>query len=441
MMKLILFLAIVMFKCSRMSSAPADASTDTSDIKSGDYVANQPSYSAPPQPGMGYVSDIDDLGTTGVVFQFRRSIKSDNTEIEARRRSALDKGFMRFGRTNGNMMRFGRSPSEEDDSRIRKSDHNMMRFGRSNYMRFGRGYEDNSDDYNDASEVEDFLEPPALRSNGYEQHGNKILRLGRSSSESASVEDPDVSTDTETTENVESYEPSQHTKKSEDKNMMRFGRNNMMRFGRDPELSKIQTNDVDSPSAVRNDGCAMCVGKRGNMMRFGRSELNSVSDAEKRANMMRFGRSGLSDSEKRANMMRFGRGDSKFLSSPMSEDKRGNMMRFGRDPSRYASIPRAFPMSRQTRANSNDRNLMRLGRSGNLLRFGRNEKNLMRFGKRGGPQAISSSTKIYCEDENCVVQEHEDKLTDDQSHKDDQLKELFGGEAPPKSYGEYILEK
>jgi FMRFamide related peptide family len=370
MMKLILFLAVVMFKCSRMSSAPADASTDTSDIKSGnenDYVANQPSYLAAPQPGMGYVSDVDDLGTTGVVFQFRRSIKSDNTEIEARRRSALDKGFMRFGRAGGNMLRFGRSPSddESDDSRIRKNDKNMMRFGRSNYMRFGRGSfggDSEPDEYNDASEMEDFIEQPVLRSpdNRHEKLGNSILRYGRSSSESTSNEVPDGSLEIESRENPERIESGGNNKKSEDRNMMRFGRANMMRFGR-------------------------------------------------------------------ANPMRFG--------------KRANMMRFGRDPSRYVSIPRPFLMNRQTRANTNDRNLMRLGRSGNLLRFGRNEKNLMRFGKRGGPQAVSSSTKIYCEGENCVVQEQAKQLTDSQSHKDDQLRELFGGEQPVRPYGEYINEK
>jgi hypothetical protein len=65
----------------------------------------------------------------------------------------------------------------------------------------------------------------------------------------------------------------------------------------------------------------------------------------------------------------------------------------------------------------------------------------MRFGKRSGPQAISSSTKIYCEGENCVVQEDENQLTDNQASKADQLQELFGSDAPKHGYGEYIIEK
>lgn len=368
MMKLIFFIAVILFKCSRLSSAPADASssTDTSDIKDdneNDYVSNQPSYLVGEQPALSYVSNEDGAGTTGVVFQFRRSIKSDNTEIEARRRSALDKGFMRFGRGgSGNMLRFGRSPSEYDepDSRIRKNDKNMMRFGRSNMMRFGRSYSDDSDpEYNDAGEVEDFIEHPAMRSpdNRYDEHGNRILRLGRSSSESMSNEAPDESFEIQPRDLAEPNSNG-NTKKSEEKNMMRFGRGNMMRLGR-------------------------------------------------------------------TNPMRFG--------------KRANMMRFGRDSTQYGAG--LWPFTVQRRSKSNDRNLIRLGRGGNLIRFGRNDKNLMRFGKRNGPQATSTSTKIYCEDDDCVVQKNENQLTDNPSPTADQLKELFGSDATKHSYGEYIIEK
>lgn len=376
-MKLILFLTVVMFKCSRLSSAPADSSTEVTGNKNNevDYVPNQQAYLAPPS-SLSYVSDVDDQGATGVVFQFRRSIKSDNTEIEARRRSALDKGFMRFGRAGGNMLRFGRSPANEgeqnyeiDESvplRIRKDDKNMMRFGRArgeNLLRFGRDYADDSaTDYNDAREVEDFAERPVLRSpdNRYEEHGNKILRLGRSSSESGSNELP-----VEILPSAEKSDERNGNKKSADRNMLRFGRGNMMRFG------------------------------RGNVMRFG----------------------------KRANMLRFGRGNN--FEAPKSLVKSNT-----------------FLETRQTRGNSNDRNLLRLGRAGNLIRFGRNEKNLMRFGKRSEPQSISSSTRIYCEDDDCVVQENQDnQLAENGEPKGDHLQELFGNKASKQGYGEYIIEK
>lgn len=383
-MKLIIFIAIVMLKCSRLSSAPADLSTEASDTKD-EFSSNQPVYGGEHQPNLAYVSDAGELGTTGVVFQFRRSIKSDNTEIEARRRSALDKGFMRFGRA-GNMMRFGRSPAEDADAKyepeidlpkMRKSDKNMLRFGRAKgdgFMRFGRNFIDDSDpsDYNDASEVDDFIEHPETRSpdNRYDEHGNKILRLGRSSSESVSNE---ISNEMPSAERTE-----ERNNKKSDKNLLRFGRaGNMLRFGR-----------------------------AGNMLRFGRA-----------GNMMRFGRAG--------NMMRFG--------------KRGNMMRFGRG--HQFEEPTEFIDARQTRGSANDRNLLRLGRAGNLIRFGRNDKNLLRFGKRSDPDTVSSSTKIYCENDDCVVQENENQLLVNDKTKGDHLRELFGSDASKQGYGEYIIDK
>lgn len=376
-MKLILFVAVVMFKCSRLSSAPADSQAETNENKNNsenEFAPNQGDYSVARPPGLSYISDVDELGSTGVVFQFRRSIKSDNTEIEARRRSALDKGFMRFGRA-GNMLRFGRSPTGDGESnyelsdsmpaRLRKNDKNILRFGRARpdgFMRFGRNNIDDSamEDYNDASESEDFVGRPVLRSpdsNRYDEHGNKILRLGRSSSESGSVEN--IETPPDLLQSSEQANGRNGNKKSADRNMLRFGRGNMMRFG------------------------------RGNVMRFG----------------------------KRANMLRFGRAN-------------------GYDPSRSTMFE-----SRQIRGSPNERNLLRLGRGGNLIRFGRNEKNLMRFGKRGGPEAISRSTKIYCEDDDCLLQENENQLTEAENGKSDHLQELFGSDPSKQTYGEYVNEK
>ena len=354
MMKLIqVVILVVLFK-----NIPADSSEGSENKNNGeaDVNSNQPGYIVAQPSSLGYVSDLNDLGTTGVVFQFRRSIKSDNTEIEARRRSALDKGFMRFGRAGGNMLRFGRSsvdsepegPKSEIPLRLRKNDKNLLRFGRAGFMRFGRNNveESNSEDEydEDENEINDFVDRPILRSS--EQKGN-MLRFGRSSSESLNNEYP-----TEPVSSSEKSEEKNGNKKSTDRNMLRFGRaGNIIRFG------------------------------RGNMLRFG---------------------------------------------------KRDNMLRFGRDPSGFD----AFLDNRQTRAGK-ERNLLRLGRAGNLIRFGRNDKNVMRFGKRV-PQGISSSTRIYCEENDCVVQEKENQITENDSDKKDHLQELFG---KPQGYGEYLIQK
>lgn len=382
-----------MLKCSRFSlSAPTDSLAEPNNDnrnKSDDW--NGLSRGS---PGIAYVSEDDDLGKTGVVFQFRRSIKSDNTEIEARRRSAIDKGFMRFGRSR-NMVRFGRSNPDtiqyeadvNDNNDLERNDNevnepfsmrmrkgNMMRFGRGNMMRFGRGYADtdfsHADldyDNNDASEIYDFIAPPVRRNpeNKYDEHGKKILRLGRSSSESYSDENYDI--------------PQQYSLDKSNEREKKPIEGNVLRFGRSD---------------------------KGNLLRFGRGE-----------NMMRFGR---------GNMMRFGRGN-------MMRFGRGNMMRFGkRDKGIY----------------SEDRDFMRTAKSGG---------NVMRFGKRS-PKAIATSSKIYCEDNNCFIQEKENRLLENTENDDkqtsentnnnnnninyDQLNSLFGDDdTKSQGYGEYIITK
>jgi hypothetical protein len=376
-MKLVLFAAIVMFKCSRLSSAPADSSTETGlkNNSENDFSLNQPGYVVAQHPnGLSYVSNDEDLGTTGVLFQFRRSIKSDNTEIEARRRSALDKGFMRFGRGGKNMMRFGRSPpideAGDDSAPMRKRKNDIVRFGRAgNMMRFGRSFSGDYDgeDYNDAAEMDDYANGHQWK-NTPENNltGSKIIRYGRSSESESDETIDDVQSSPERSEKRNGYDSKKNDKHS---NIVRFGRaGNMMRFG------------------------------RGNVMRFG-----------KRGNMLRFGRA-------------------------------GNV-----PPKKIYKAPMSFFENRVIRGN-NERNLLRLGRAGNLIRFGRNEKNLMRFGKRGGPQAISSSTRVLCEDDECLVQEHNNQLTEngenDVVKTSDQLHELFGNDAASKQgYGEYVYEK
>lgn len=142
--------------------------------------------------------------------------------------------------------------------------------------------------------------------------------------------------------------------------------------------------------------------------------------------MLRFGRAG--------NMMRFGRGDN------MMRFGRGNMMRFGR----------AGNVMRFGKRAGADNDFSRSSRAGNVLRFGRSDKNPMRFGKRSdGPHAVSSSAKIYCEDYNCLLQEKENRLIDNDN--DEQLKSLFGvdnqnindddDDAKQSLHNEYIIQK
>lgn len=310
----ILAALIVMLKFSRLSSAPTENKeifegfADNKDSKENSLA----SLESDRTPNVAYVASDNDFGTAGVIFEFRRSIKSDNTEIEARRRSALDKGFMRFGRAgNGNVMRFGRSPKSDDYDVIpvkaTKNDKNIMRFGRSsNHMRFGRNYNEpemyEGEDEEGFDDMEYLMDRPETRTNQKnDEVGRNVLRLGRLDEEN------------------------------------------------------------------EDDGVL---------------DLDDARSYEKRANLMRFGRGN-------ANMMRFGR---------------ANPMRFGkRNPMRFGRADMSFV--RDTRG---PKNMMRLGRSSNHMRFGRNDKNIMRFGKRSGPQSLAMSTKFMCKDDNCVVEEIKD---------------------------------
>lgn len=122
-----------MFKCNSLSSAPTDLQTETSSVSSKNDSDDQ----------SGFVASNDNG-----LMQLHRSVRSDNNEIEARRRSAVDKGFMRFGRA-GNILRFGRSmPSEygneenevDDEEKQQFNEPFSMKMRRGNMMRFGRNY-------------------------------------------------------------------------------------------------------------------------------------------------------------------------------------------------------------------------------------------------------------------------------------------------------------
>lgn len=338
-MKLMLFLVIVMFKCSRLSSAPtlideiADAQNDKNlqtNKNDGKITAHHASSSVSTQsflpPFTNYGADDEDYGTgdNGVVFQFRRSIKSDNTEIEARRRSALDKNFMRFGRMDPEMNRFRRTP-----------DKNLMRFGRApekNLLRFGRAQDKN------------------------------LLRFGRAP--------------------------------SSDKNLMRFGRapdKNILRFGRNPE-NIVKT---------RSDG----------FMRFGRAPATDK-------NLLRFGRKDKSFNDYDENTYDVsdeGPDPNKVKYNLLGK----NIMRLGRssgelqDMDNYESLEDSVEGSNKKYVVPSSKNLMRLGRDEkNLMRFGRSG-NFMRFGRNSKP--LLKSSYVYCVDDKCLV----DKNSSENLEKDE----------------------
>ncbi|XP_065077683.1 FMRFamide-related peptides [Ochlerotatus camptorhynchus] len=269
-MKMYLFLAILIYKCSNHLSCAEYELAETSQAE------NDPSVSLDYNPG----NEGDYSNNNGVVFEFRRSIKSDNTEIEARRRSALDKNFMRFGRTDPTtLQRVARASKQA----------NLMRFGRAGqgFMRFGRIPTDVPYSLVHYEDLNDHLDNE---------------NAGDSSEESTySKRTPNSDEITEVSDSGEQIKPKQfvYYRRDSPKNLMRFGkradankflrldRANLMRFGR--AGANLQ---------------------RGNLLRFGRAS----------GNLMRFGRS-------KGNLMRFGRSDPRFLRLMKMDN---NFMRFGR---------------------------------------------------------------------------------------------------------------
>lgn len=274
--KLLIIALIVTLNCSRLSSAP----TDSNDIENKAQKENSVNDEHVP-----YITNNDELGSQGVIYEFRRSIKSDNTEIEARRRSALDKGFMRFGRGGtANVLRFGRSLNDEDNEKDEK-----MRFrrGNSNMMRFGRSFDGEYDYEPQESYEEDedvFSNRPVLRSADNEKGektkdtiGRNGVRFGRYDPDN---DDDDAMLDVN---DLKAYE------KRSNMNPLRFGKrnpkirfgkraNNFMRFGRpDMMFNRDLPGDLMFDHEVKRGGKNMMrLGRGGtNMMRFGRNEVRT----------------------------------------------------------------------------------------------------------------------------------------------------------------------
>lgn len=169
----------------------------------------------------------------------------ENREIEARRRSALDKNFMRFGRSNtypqknydDNYDNF----DEEDFSRITRTHNkndNFIRFGRGgDFMRFGR------DSY--------------LSRNSRGLKDKNFIRFGRSVPLKRSRRSAEIN------ENMGEY------KRTNNRDILRFGRGSnrdMMRFGR------------------ANNRDMLRFGRRDNFLRFGRFPYNQIADGQLSSN-------------------------------------------------------------------------------------------------------------------------------------------------------------
>ncbi|XP_050091831.1 uncharacterized protein LOC126575260 isoform X2 [Anopheles aquasalis] len=183
-------------------------------------------------------------------------------DIQTRRRSALDKNFMRFGRAGSNLMRFGRP------------DRNFLRFGRDPASPdvVEQLATDLSKEYATSTEQLD-------RGDEAEQQSTVKRNAGGNAEEVVGGGGSGMMSDS-----GEQAKPKQvvYYRRDSPKNLMRFGKR-------------------------RSTGSGyLRFGRAGNLMRFGRSDepaaASGVYDRRTaRANLMRFGRAG--------NLMRFGRSE------------------------------------------------------------------------------------------------------------------------------------
>ncbi|XP_077299448.1 FMRFamide related propeptide [Arctopsyche grandis] len=262
------------------------------------------------EPSNSLGEDKEDLGGDGSTSLVKRSI----SDIAARRRSALDKNFMRFGRSDpsmvklngGNLMRFGRAKTDNFLRFGRARSQNVMRFGRANnnLMRFGRS----------PSNLMRFGRSPSNlmrfgRANNnlmrFGRANNNLMRFGRGNS------------------NLMRFGRANN-------NLMRFGRgnSNLMRFGRsdedfltyeDPYEEEEETSEDDDSEAYSRlersikDG-SYVDGKNDNFLRLGRAFNNANAQ------------NNLNEDEVEANNSNDAKSSNK--KNPMYYDDR--FMRFGR---------------------------------------------------------------------------------------------------------------
>lgn len=167
-----------------------------------------------------------------------------------------------------------------------------------------------------------------------------------------------------------------------------------------PLLSSSDLNTKDSLHHITSDGEGGGGGgdnsvdgddlKNGLSLQHHRSIRSSDGDIETRRrvdkNFMRFGRSSgreLMRFGRAGNLMRFGRSDKNLMRFGRA-GQNSNLMRFGRAQNNNLMRFGRTPMDNLMRFGKRDKNLMRFGRGNNLMRFGRSSKdNLMRFGRSG----------------------------------------------------------
>ncbi|XP_049545465.1 FMRFamide neuropeptides isoform X2 [Anopheles darlingi] len=278
-MKLYLFLAIVVCKSCRADydSSLLESTDPRSELlRYAPFMAGElamwPSLTAGDVPGDGAGSS-----SAEVMSEFEWSpyqprapwsmmVKRSGAkaDIQTRRRSALDKNFMRFGRAGSNLMRFGRP------------DRNFLRFGRdpsadleqaaaAAVTDLSKEYATSTEqlDGSDAEQQQQQQQQPTVKRNAA---GNTEEVLGGGG--------------VMMFDSGEQLKPKQvvYYRRDSPKNLMRFGKR-------------------------RSTGSGyLRFGRAGNLMRFGRSdEPAGTYGRTARANLMRFGRAG--------NLMRFGRSE------------------------------------------------------------------------------------------------------------------------------------
>uniref|UniRef100_A0A182INJ7 Uncharacterized protein n=1 Tax=Anopheles atroparvus TaxID=41427 RepID=A0A182INJ7_ANOAO len=261
-MKLYLFLAIVVCKsCNYFSHAEYDSLVE--------WAGQNPSDADTSLEGASLAGfEWSPYGRAPWTSAVKRSAKAD---IQTRRRSALDKNFMRFGRADPQVVRYSRAS-------------NLMRFGRPdrNFLRFGRdGWPGGASELEAPEQVLDDLSKEYLTST--EQLDQRDDAGGRptSSKRNAGGGASEELMSAGLSESGEQIRPKQivYYRRDSPKNLMRFGkrrasgymrfgRANLMRFGRrsdEPEPDEFGRVARAGPSNL------MRFGRAGNLMRFGRS--------------------------------------------------------------------------------------------------------------------------------------------------------------------------
>uniref|UniRef100_A0A182NM15 Uncharacterized protein n=1 Tax=Anopheles dirus TaxID=7168 RepID=A0A182NM15_9DIPT len=270
-MKFYLFLAIVVCEsCNYFSHAEFDSLVEVAgpgefgSLVGGHRLALDLDASAESAAGGEWAP-----GYPWAMAAIKRSAKAD---IQTRRRSALDKNFMRFGRS--------------DKESLRQTRANLMRFGRPdrNFLRFGRDGaapyllrpdDELSKEYATSTEQ---LEPPS--DEPAPAAAKRNAGLGAS----------EEMVGTGLSESGEQIKPKQivYYRRDSPKNLMRFGKRrstgsgylrfgragNLMRFGRAGDEPPLAPSAFGRPARAGPN--LMRFGRAGNLMRFGRANGNGT---------------------------------------------------------------------------------------------------------------------------------------------------------------------